>query len=1222
MKKMILLTSALVLSFLAGRSQDTPVTAVPDTASYPYWIEMMQDPDANFFQTQRAFNLYWKDRKITRGCGWKVFKRWEYMMQSRVNPDGSRPAPDATFRAYSEYEKSVRSTSGNWTPLGPAQIPSPGPAGYEGLGRLNVVAWHPTDPNKLYVGAPSGGLWQSTDGGNTWNTHTDSLATLGVSAVAVDYANPDRILIGTGDRDAGDAPGLGVFVSTNNGLTWSPSNTGMGNKTVGRLIQHPVNPQIFLAATSSAIYRSTDGGTTWTSTQSGNFKDIHFKTDDPNLVFASAGGNFYRSTDNGLTWVKINAGLNTGSRGVIAVTPANPSYVYFMQCGSDNGFKELYRSTDAGLSFTSRSTSPNILGWSCDGSDSGGQGWYDLALAADPVNPNTVFAGGVDVWKSTDGGINWAINSHWYGGCNVPAVHADCHFLGYSPVDGKLYAGNDGGCWVTADGGATWTDRTEGMIIGQIYKLGQSATVRNKVINGFQDNGTYTLTPSGWVATGGGDGMECTIDYVNPIYTYHTIYYGDIYRKNNNSSEAHIAGEGINGITESGAWVTPFCLNTFNHKGMFAGYKNIWRASNVTSSPITWVQISNNLAGTNGSDMSVIEQSWANPNLFFAARSDGKFFRSENVLAAMPSWVELTSFLPAAGTPSDVQTHPTDENIVYLTQGTKVYKSTDKGVNWTNITDNLPGSISKNAIAFYKNAPEGLYVGTDAGVYYRDTTTAGWIPFKTGFPVNGRVTELEIYYDNDSVSLDAIRASTYGRGLWSSDMYHAAPDADFTTAGTTVPTGCAVDFQDISTGVPTFFLWEFPGGNPSSSTLKNPVNIVYSTPGTYAVRLKVWNEFGADSTIKFDYIHVDGTLLPQAAFTADQTVLCNSYIVRFTDQSTNCPSSWYWNFNPATIIFLEGTSASSQNPVVSFTEPGIYDVQLTCTNANGSNSVTKIDYIVKDGYYLPFAETFETGFKTRSWEIVNPDLGITWDTITVGGLQPGTKAVFMNFFGYEALNRRDQMVTPAMNFTGHTTVLLTFRHAYEQRVRKDSLIIRLSEDCGATWQRLWGMGPDGTPGTFVTNPSTDSAFYPQSADDWCGGSYGDGCYTIDLTAWAGQSNIKLLFESYNRYGNNLFLSDIHIGAPVGMKEMNRDGLSVSVWPNPGKGIFNLRVNETDHPAGVVITDPQGRIIEQQVLVPENGQITGKLDLSRCPRGIYFLKITGNSSSVVEKIVIN
>ena len=168
------------------------------------------------------------------------------------------------------------------------------------------------------------------------------------------------------------------------------------------------------------------------------------------------------------------------------------------------------------------------------------------------------------VWMSGNqqmAGSTWAINSNWYGGCSVPAVHADCHFLGYSPANGQLFAGNDGGVFSTSNGGSTWNYLIAGVTIGQIYKLGQAQLSKNHVINGFQDNGTYTLTPTGWVQTGGGDGMECIIDYSNDAYTYYTIYYGDIYRVYNNSNEDHIAGNGINGITESGGWVTPYILH-------------------------------------------------------------------------------------------------------------------------------------------------------------------------------------------------------------------------------------------------------------------------------------------------------------------------------------------------------------------------------------------------------------------------------------------------------------------------------------------------------------------------------------------------------------------------------------------------------------------------------------------------------------------------------------
>ncbi|MEI8006925.1 MAG: hypothetical protein WCI48_12020, partial [Bacteroidota bacterium] len=221
MKKLFLI--ALLLFVFGKPSIMLSQNVRMDTADYPYWVSMMQDPSQNFFKTQRAFYTYWKDRPITKGCGWKVFKRWEYMMQSRINPDGSLPAPDATMNAYAAYKATKtpqKSQVGNWISLGPSVIPSPGPAGYEGLGRINNIGYHPTDPNTFYIGAPSGGFWYTTDGGVNWATSTDTLPTLGVSAIVVDYSNPGTIFIGTGDRDAGDAPGMGVYKSTDAGLTW------------------------------------------------------------------------------------------------------------------------------------------------------------------------------------------------------------------------------------------------------------------------------------------------------------------------------------------------------------------------------------------------------------------------------------------------------------------------------------------------------------------------------------------------------------------------------------------------------------------------------------------------------------------------------------------------------------------------------------------------------------------------------------------------------------------------------------------------------------------------------------------------------------------------------------------------------------------------------------------------------------------------------------------
>jgi len=1222
MKKLFLVIAASVCFVMFGKAQVIRTNVANDTANFPYWIQMMQDPQANFFQTRRAFNLYWKDRPITKGCGWKVFKRWEYMMQSRVNPDGSLPSPSETFNAYQTYQKNAPTSNGNWVSLGPTYIPAPGPPGYEGLGRLNVIGFHPTNANKIYVGSPSGGFWKSDNGGDAWTTTTDTLPTLGVSAIIVDKSNPERILIGTGDRDAGDAPGLGVFVSINGGNTWAPSKAGMGDKTVGRIIQHPSNSMIFLAATSSGIYRSTDGGSNWTSSQNGNFKDICFKPDNPNIVYAAYNASFFRSSDNGITFTSITSGLPSGQqRGTIAVTAANPNYVYFIISDNSSGFKGLYRSGDAGITFNVRSSSPNIMNWDCGTTETGGQGWYDLALAADPLGPETIYAGGVNVWKSTDGGTTWSINSHWYGGCSVPAVHADCHFLTFSPVNGKLYACNDGGLWTTLNGGTTWTDRTEGMTIGQIYKLGQSQTVKEKVINGFQDNGTYTYVGNGWLQTGGGDGMECAIDYSNAAYTYHTVYYGDIYRKYNNNSEKHIAGNGIYGITEGGAWVTPFILNEANPKGMFVGYKNIWRCDDVTLNSLTWTKISDNLAGNNGSDLAVLDQSPADPNILYASRSDNKLFRTDNALDATPIWINISGYLPVGGTATSVEASATIPNVVYMTLNKKVYKSSNKGETWADISGSLP-AINLNTIVNYKNSSEGLYVGSDAGVFYKDASLNDWIPFSDGLPHNGRITELEIYYDNDSVAADVIRTSTFGRGLWGSPLYHAPPTADFETENTLIPIGCAIDFTDLSSGVPTNYQWTFQGGSPSSSTLKNPVNILYSSPGTYFVKLKVWNGAGSDSTTKLNYITVSSSLIPEVEFSADNRFPCTSDTVRFTDLSNRCPSAWNWQFTPGTVTFIESTNAASRNPVVQFNQSGPYDVKLTVWNGAGQNSLTRTAYIRNGGFNLPFEASFENGLKEQQWQVYNPDGYITWDTISVPGTISGNKSVWMNFFDYNSLNKRDQLISPPMDFTNYLLVTLNFHHAYAQKGSlKDSLIVMISDDCGTTWNRLLATAANGTPNVFVTHAPETTAFYPESANDWCGGSYGVDCYSLDLSPWAGKKNIKIMFESFNRSGNNLFISDIQVNGPVGIQEIPNNNQDFRIYPNPSNGLFTLETTRIGPAASFKVYNLHGALVYEANLPEHKSQQLRTLDFRKFVQGVYYFRMMSEKGTQVEKIII-
>ena len=327
------------------------------------WLEMIQDPNVNFYAAQNAFNAYWQGRTDYKGNGYKVFKRWEYINKSRVLPNGKLQSPDFVKKEFNKYmSKQVgvnKSLNGTWSIVGPTQYFINNTGQPTGMGRINAIAFHPTDANTIYIGAPSGGIWKTTNGGTTWENLANNLPKLGVSSILIHPTDPNIIYIGTGDRDAGDAPGIGVFKSINGGTTWTQINSTMGNVTVGDMIMHPSDPNIILAATSGGVYKTTNGGTTWSlKSTANNYKDIQFKPGDPTIVYAvriTTPSRFYRSTNTGDTWTQITSGIPTvdiGSRMVIGTSAANPACVYLVQIKSADGtFANLLRSTDSGFKF-------------------------------------------------------------------------------------------------------------------------------------------------------------------------------------------------------------------------------------------------------------------------------------------------------------------------------------------------------------------------------------------------------------------------------------------------------------------------------------------------------------------------------------------------------------------------------------------------------------------------------------------------------------------------------------------------------------------------------------------------------------------------------------------------------------------------------------------------------------------------------------------------------
>lgn len=836
---------------------------IQDTIDNPFFIEMMKDRSVNFYQTQRAAELWFNNRTRQRGDGWKPYKRWEWQAQQEVDANGNFPntltqdaqaalmkqqsfAQDAVVAGMSPTGGTCKN-SGVWKEMGPGNLPANNTGQLNGLGRLNAVVVHPTDSNIIFAGSAAGGIWKTSDGGQSWSVYSDSLPTLGVSAIAIDPNTPNTMYFGSGDRDHSSSLGRGVFKSIDGGATWTASSTGMGNKEVARLIIDPSNTATLIAACNDGIYRSTNSGGSWTRTATGGyFKEVIFMPGNSNVVYAEQGGRFYRSLNNGSSFTLITAGLPTTNRtrGVIEVSALDSTLVYFWVAnGSRN--RGFYLSRDSATSFVTQSTTPNIHDWSTAGSGTGGQAWYNKDMAVDLEDAGVIYTGGVNIFKSTDTGKTWTISAYW-----VNTVHADHHELIADPLTKKIYTANDGGLYWTNDGGNNWTDVSNGLAIAQIYKIGASRTQKDILIAGFQDNGTGNFN-NGWYTTRGGDGMDCEVDQEDNRYSYGALYYGNIFRVFNVNSQGTIAANGTNGITESGGWVTPYSLREGLSTTMYIGYKNIWRSTNVKTGTPTWTRITSTFGGNN---MTEIESAIGNPDILYASRSNGQLHRSDNINATTPTFIQLTQ--PRTGTVRAIETDPDLPNTVYVSIGNRVYRSHNKGGSWTQINSTLPSNV-QCILLDTSSAEKGLYVGTlRNGVWYTDTTLTIWKYYSTGLPATVSVTDLELYYEKDKDCINnVLYASTYNRGVWHSPIYQSTsrkPVARVEEYDSIICKDAVLSLEDNSCNIPTEWLWEFSPNTISyieGDSSSEDIRVQFNAPGTYTFVHYAKNCNGYDSTI-------------------------------------------------------------------------------------------------------------------------------------------------------------------------------------------------------------------------------------------------------------------------------------------------------------------------------------------------------------------------------------
>ena len=1209
-----LLLGAIILFGMTASAQDR------------HWTEMMQDPQANFYEVQAAAEAWFETHPKGKGSGWKQYKRWEYYHGLRVKEDGSLPQATeilSEVTAYQARQSAHRrnSQSGNWKELGPIGSPNNGTYQPNGIGRLASLTFHPTNSNILYAGSPGGGIWKSTSKGKDWVSISNGLVRLGVSSIVVHPKNPNTIYIGTGDRDANDTPGYGVWKSTDGGQTWVAWNRGMGNVPVYEILMNPRNPDTLVAGGYYGTYLSTNGGSSWTRTSTISVKDLAFKPGDPSIVYA-AGNLFYRSSNGGASFSRVSTGLPTSARRLaLGVSPDNPAYVYVL-AGAYNGLVGVFRSTNSGVSFTTRSTSPNILGYYSNGADAGSQAWYDLVMTVDPADADIVYTGGINVWKSLNGGSTWRIVTHWTGS-GAPAVHADDHVLEWSPHDTALYVGHDGGLHCSHNRGVSWTDITSGMAIAQVYKLGQSATQRNLVINGYQDNGTSVYRNGQWTTAIGGDGMECAIDYSNANYMYGSLYYGEIMRSSNGgASFSLLARYGYYGITERGGWVSPFKLHPSNPSVMFLGMTNVWRCDNVKASAPSWRKISAFSTGHPVIDVAIAP---SNPNIVFASKAVGhRLYRSNNAMSTSPSWTSLESGLPGNSTVKDIEIHPSNPNILWIASGTRIYMSTNQGTSWSNYSGTLPG-ISLNTIVYDRNNPlRGLYVGMDAGVYYRDSTMSDWASFSTSLPPV-EITELEIFYD--SLCHDGkLRAASYGRGLWESDLRDPGslrPRPCFAVSHAQACEGETVLLYDQSSYRPTTRHWKITPANFSyvngTSASSDTPAVVFRSPGNYSVGLLVGNSRGADSLHKPNLISIGGKPRP---LPLRQDFDLHTSCVSSSGCAVRCNLNSAWENHSAGEDGTDWRIYSGSTPT-NYTGPSgdangtpggkyLYLEATSCFRKTAILTSPCLDLRSLAQAELGFSyhmygahmgslhiDVFHQGqWISDVMPALSGDKGNTWQRQRVDLSAYSGSVIKIRIRGITGANYASDIALDNLTVSGSTldTEFDGFEGEYIEGQGNMLRWTASNNTLGETFL-LQRMEKNGDFLTIARQDVTEASQYEQ----------------LDPSPFVGINRYRLAVQTPN--GHHDYSRIIEVLTAEGKGR-------VRIFPNPfTKTLYVQLRNQPYGPIAIELRDMQGkRLYHQQVEVSTQSSLH-RLDLSDIPAGMYFLVAGEEGFKVIHQVTV-
>ena len=731
-------------------------------------------------------------RGATPGVPWHPLETPDELLAAqRAVPAGETRAD--MWRQARQQALAIAAESGNaevaaidWQEMGPSNMG----------GRVVDLAFDPTR-------GANGTLIAASAGGGVWAADADTLVfksiwpndlPQGIGALA--RASDGTLFVGTGEANPGGGSivfgGNGVYRSRDGGATWE--HIGLADSgAIGRMMVDPKNPKrLFVAATGDlfqpggqrGVYRSTDGGDTWTLVLAGandttGAVDLAIDPQNPDNVYTTMwdhrrepdlrryggpGSGLYRSTNGGNTWTRGGTGFPTGDLGRmgLAVSATAPNVVYAIVNTTAGPFQGFYKSVDFGATWVSTSPAGDPAGLVFSQSTFG---WWFGRVWIDPVNPNHVFIAGVSLLSSVDGGVVFAPHS---------GPHADQHAMVWDPTDPtRVFLGNDGGVYRSDNRGLVnvqWTAATNQPFM-QAYTVDVSQQNPDRLVAGFQDNGcgrswnaSGVTSTSGWTSYCGGDGEATIINPNNENNIFGCSQYGSCSRSTNGGNNS--AGIGTT-TSNRRNWTTPILFDPNSTNVMYYAGNRVNRST--TNGNAGWQVISPDLARTAGRDTAypfgtafTVAVSGSDPNTLWVGMDDGGVWRTRNLGGA---WEKVTVEPSLSETwVSEIVIDPADVDHVLVTysgfragsDAAHVFETTDGGATWADISGNLPNSPVNDLLLL----GEQMVVGTDIGVFASSDGGQTWLGAGDGLPM---VPVMDLAYQK---ATNTVVAGTFGRGLW------------------------------------------------------------------------------------------------------------------------------------------------------------------------------------------------------------------------------------------------------------------------------------------------------------------------------------------------------------------------------------------------------------------------------------------------------------------------